>query len=98
MNSSDKRWALWGVREWLDQDKVSGPFLVNEERELLALFSSEGSAQDYVVRSTLAKPRPRRGFTPAKVFRKWSLLHRYARAEVERYYPDNVPLDPTVPE
>jgi hypothetical protein len=95
MASKEEQWALYGIHESLELVHIEGPFELVEDRRLVALFSSEAKARAYVDKSRLKNPQRRRGFSPAKVFRKASLLSGCSYAEIERHYPDvDPPVDP----
>ena len=90
------KWAIRATREELHQKKIGEAFDLHEETEIVALFSTEAAARRYIKKATLKNPQPRRGFEPAKVFRKTSLLWRYDYAEVEPWGEPDYPLDPEI--
>ena len=74
---------------------------MHEETEIVALFSTEEAAREYIKKATLKNPQRRRGGgwfprVPAKVFRKASLLSGYDYAEVEAWGEPDYPLDPEI--
>jgi hypothetical protein len=95
-DKSMRKWAIRATREELYQEKIGGNFEVHEETEIVALFSTEEAARGYIKKATLKNPQRRRGFTPAKVFRKASLLSGYDYAEVEIWGEPDYPLDPEI--
>lgn len=95
-DKSMRKWAIRATREELYQKKIGEAFDVHEETEIVALFSTEAAARRYIKKATLKNPQPRRGFEPAKVFRKTSLLWRYDYAEVEPWGEPDYPLDPEI--
>jgi len=56
----------------------------------VALFTSDRLAFDYIKKAKLKNP------TRDKVFRNKSLLSHFEDAWVERYYQDDLPLDPKI--
>jgi hypothetical protein len=95
MEAKYKLWALYGISETLVHgEKIGSPFDLLEQRDLVAFFSGERKAKDYVRKARLKTPRPRRGFQEAKVFRKDSLLGGYSYVEIEPYCAPDVPVDP----
>ena len=90
------KWAIRATREELYQEQIGGNFEVHEETEIVALFSTEEAAREYIKKATLKNPQRRCGFTSAKVFRKTSLLWRYDYAEVEAWGEPDYPLDPEI--
>ena len=90
------KWAIRATREELHQKKIGEAFDLHEETEIVALFSTEEAARRYIKKATLKNPQRRRGFEPAKVFRKASLLSGYDYAEVETWGEPDYPLDPDI--
>ena len=92
-----RKWAIRATREELRYPNFDGEaFEVHEETEIVALFSTEEAARKYIKKATLKNPQRRCGFTPAKVFRKASLLSGYDYAEVEPWGEPDYPLDPEI--
>ena len=90
------KWAIRATREELYHVKSRGAFDVHEETEIVALFSTEKAARRYIKKATLKNAQRVRGFEPAKVFRKTSLLSGYDYAEVEPWDEPDYPLDPEI--
>ena len=78
-------WALYG---YIDRGCYTCP---DDTVELVALFSAEKKAQDYVKRSKLKKTS-RQGY----VFHSKSLLRNYTATSIEVYEQPNYPVDPEV--
>lgn len=96
-DKSMRKWAIRATREELVHPRLDGePFDLHEETEIVALFSTEEAAREYIKKATLKNPQRRCGFTPAKVFRKASLLSGYDYAEVEAWGEPDYPLDPEI--
>jgi hypothetical protein len=91
--SAEPMWALYGIRE---SKSYRREFELHESRELVAYFSSEEAAKRYVKKACLKNPIPRRGFSPAKAYRKASLLWGYSFVEIEPTHRPPAPLDPEV--
>lgn len=88
-------WALIGEREEYYQTKIGGPWEIDTEYEIVALFTQKVFAEDYIYKSKLKNPQ-RRTFCGNKVFRNNSLLCNYQRAEIEEYIPEQYEVDPVL--
>jgi len=75
-------WALIGYR--------SQYYEAPELEEIVALFSSKEKAEAYLEASKLKNP----GREAFEVFRNKSYLHIYESAWIEKYDPEQYPMDP----
>lgn len=94
--SGKSLWALYGTRYNRELTSIDGPFEDVEECNLVAIFTSETKAREYVRQARLKNPQPRRGFNPPKVFRANTLLSEYEIAEIEEYHPEDYLVDPEI--
>ena len=85
--------ALIGTEIDVYQEFISGPFEEHEEKDIIALFTTEEKAKAYIEKSRLKKPI-RESFSSEKPFRATSLLRNCTYAEIEEWIQPEYPIDP----
>lgn len=85
---------LIGEKGDLYQEKVGGSFVEHPTEEIVAKFSTEVKAKEYVRKSRLKNPH-RRSFSGTYPFRRSSLLSGYNSCRIEEEEPKLEPvIDP----
>lgn len=89
---------LYGIRTDHFQTKIGGPFESSSTRDLLATFSSESAAKQYVKNSSLVTtPNSSVNISRGRYrFRKGSLLRYYEDFEITSSETVCVPHDPKI--
>lgn len=86
---------LIGVTESVSQTCIGGDFETTTEEEVVALFTEEKLAKEYIEKARLKTPK-RESFSGTVSFRENTLLAGCESAYVQTHYPLDVPVDPTL--
>ena len=99
MSSDKEKNTMWCIEAgYIEHGYGYGGWTGNKEEveDIVALFTSEELAKDYVEKSRY-KNGKRQQFKRYKVFKAKSLLHSYEWAEVHEYVLDEFITDPVPP-